>query len=87
VSRFSADPTARRDLSYDSDLTGQVTLPVLTLHGFDDPQVFVESEAVRRAALRGAGRDGNLVQTFTRESEHSELSKAEYANSLAGRDT
>lgn len=87
VARFSADPTARRDLSYDSDLTGRITLPVLTLHGIDDPQVFVESEAAYRATLRGAGRDGNLVQTFTREAEHSELSRAEYANSLAALDT
>jgi hypothetical protein len=87
VARFSADPTARRDLSYDSDLTGQVTLPVLTLHGIDDPQVFVESEAAYRATSRAAGRDGNLLQTFTREAEHSALSKAEYANSLAALDT
>ncbi|MHC3472586.1 DUF6351 family protein [Streptomyces sp. 7R007] len=87
VARFSADPTARRDLSYDSDLTGQVTLPVLTLHGIDDPQVFVEHEAAYRATLRGAGRDGNLVQTFTRETDHRALSNAEYANSIAALDT
>ncbi|MFG2004436.1 DUF6351 family protein [Spirillospora sp. NPDC048911] len=82
VARFSADPTARRDLSYDSDLTGRVSLPVLTLHAIDDPSVFVEHESAYRATLRGAG----LVQTFTRESEHDELSVAEYANSLAALD-
>jgi hypothetical protein len=86
VARFSADPTALRDLSYDSDLTGQVSLPVLTLHAIGDPQVVVEHEAAYRATLRGAGRDGNLVQTFTTESEHSELSDAEYANSIAALD-
>ncbi|HET6859671.1 MAG TPA: hypothetical protein VFH94_21595, partial [Streptomyces sp.] len=36
--------------------------------------------------LRGAGRDRHLVQTFTRESEHSGLSAAEYANSIAALD-
>ncbi|MFJ8785271.1 alpha/beta hydrolase family protein [Streptomyces sp. NPDC102476] len=87
VARFSADPTARRDLSYDSDLTGQVTLPVLTVHGIHDPQVFVEYEAAYRATLRGAGQGGHLVQTFTTETEHGELSRAEYANSLATLDT
>ncbi|MEV7095063.1 DUF6351 family protein [Amycolatopsis sp. NPDC051045] len=86
VARFSADPTARRDLSYDSDLTGQVSLPVLTLHAIDDPSVFVEHESAYRATLHGAGRDSRLVQTFTRESEHDELSVAEYATALAALD-
>ncbi|MFE1072125.1 DUF6351 family protein [Streptomyces sp. NPDC058783] len=87
VERFSADPTARRDLSWDSDLTGKVSLPVLTLHAIDDPTAFVEHEAAYRATLRGAGREGNLVQTFTREHEHSSLSDSEYANSMAALDT
>ncbi|MFE9644931.1 DUF6351 family protein [Streptomyces sp. NPDC006365] len=87
VARFSADPTARRDLSYDSDLTGRIALPVLTLHAIDDPQVFAEHEAAYRATVQAADRGENLVQTFTRESEHSTLSKAEYANSLAALDT
>ncbi|MFF4273423.1 hypothetical protein [Streptomyces sp. NPDC001536] len=83
VERFSADPAARRDLSYDSDLTGRVSIPVLTLHAIDDPTAFVEHEAAYRASLQGAHRDKNLVQTFTTEHEHSELSDAEDANSLA----
>lgn len=87
MSRFSADPAARRDLSYDSDLTGRIPLPVLTLHAIDDPQVFVEHEAAYRATVQAAGRSGNLVQTFTKESEHRALSNAEYANSLAALDT
>lgn len=86
VERFAPDPTAVRDLSYDSDLTGKVSIPVLTLHAIDDPTAFVEHEAAYRATLLGARRDGHLVQTFTRESEHSELSDAEYANSIAALD-
>jgi pimeloyl-ACP methyl ester carboxylesterase len=87
VARFAADPTARRDLSYDSDLTGQVTIPILTLHAIDDPSVFVEHEAAYRATLHNAGRDGHLVQTFTREAEHNGLSVSEYATSIAALDT
>ncbi|MEU9732933.1 DUF6351 family protein [Streptomyces sp. NPDC048002] len=86
VERFAADPTAVRDLSYDSDLTGDVRIPVLTLHAIDDPTAFVEHESAYRAALRGAGRERYLVQTFTRESEHSELSAAEYAVSVGALD-
>lgn len=83
VERFSADPDAERDLSYDSDLTGRISIPVLTMHAIDDPTAFVEHEAAYRASLEGAHREKNLVQTFTRESEHSELSDSEYANSFA----
>ncbi|MFF5563014.1 hypothetical protein ACFY7Z_31275 [Streptomyces sp. NPDC012623] len=87
VERFRADPTAVRDLSWDSDITGDVRIPVLTLHAIDDPTAFVEHEAAYRASLRGAHRDRYLVQSFTRESEHSGLSDAEYANSITALDT
>ncbi|MFG2359309.1 hypothetical protein [Streptomyces sp. NPDC048521] len=86
VERFSADPAAVRDLSYDSDLTGAVSIPVLTMHAIDDPTAFVEHEAAYRATLEGAHRGRYLVQTFTKESEHSELSDSEYANSLSALD-
>lgn len=82
VLRFTADRSAVRDLSYDSDLTGEVRVPVLTLHAIDDPTVFVEHEAAYRATLEGAGTARNLVQTFTRESEHSSLSDSGYAAGL-----
>lgn len=87
VQRFAADPSAARDLSYDSDVTGKVSLPVLTLHAIDDPTAFVEHEAAYRASLEGADDAENLVQTFTTEAEHSVLSASEYAaalRSLAG---
>ncbi|MFF4145880.1 hypothetical protein ACFY0A_32000 [Streptomyces sp. NPDC001698] len=83
VERFSADPTAFRDLSYDSDLTGKVSIPVLTLHAIDDPTAFVEHEAAYHATLQGAHRDRYLVQTFTQEHEHSQLSNSEYASSIS----
>lgn len=87
MERFTADPTAVRDLSYDSDLTGKVAIPVLTLHAIDDPTAFVEHEAAYRATLKGGHRDTYLVQTFTGEHEHSRLSDAEYATSITALDT
>ncbi|MET7640073.1 hypothetical protein [Streptomyces sp. NPDC005438] len=83
VERFSPDPTAVRDLSYDSDLTGRIPVPVLTLHAIDDPTAFVEHESAYRETVRGAHRSRLLAQSFTTETEHSALSDAEYANSLA----
>ncbi|XVS61070.1 hypothetical protein ACQPYE_22470 [Actinosynnema sp. CA-299493] len=82
VERFSATPSAARDLSYDSDPTGAVSIPVITLHAIGDPTVFVEHEAAYRASRVGAGTGANLVQAFTREDEHSALSDSEYAAAL-----
>ncbi|HEX6344897.1 DUF6351 family protein [Umezawaea sp.] len=79
VERFSADPSAARDLSYDSDITGTISVPVLTVHAIGDPTAFVEHEAAFRASL---GWRPNLVQTFTTETEHSALSDSEYASAL-----
>lgn len=87
VERFTADPSAVRDLSYDSDLTGAVSIPVLTLHAIDDPTAFVEHESAYRASLAGAGTADHLVQTFTRETEHSSLSDAEYATAISALST
>ncbi|MEU0127969.1 hypothetical protein [Streptomyces sp. NPDC006289] len=83
VERFAADPSARRDLSYDSDLTGAVGIPVLTLHAIDDPTAFVEHEAAYLDSLTGTHRQRHLVQTFTQESEHSGLSTSEYAGAVS----
>lgn len=83
VERFAADPTARRDLSWDSDPTGAVQVPTVTLHAIDDPTAFVEHESAYRESREGAGTDDLLVQAFSRESEHSSLSDSGYATVMA----
>ncbi|EAQ00916.1 putative membrane protein [Janibacter sp. HTCC2649] len=87
VERFSADQSAVRDLSFDSDLTGDVRVPVLTMHAIDDPTAFVEHESAYRATLTAAGNADHLVQTFTHESEHSSLSNSEYATVIHALET
>jgi len=82
VERFSADPSAERDLTWDSDLTGAVRIPTLTLHAIDDPTVFVEHESAYRETREGAGTADDLVQVFTAESEHSSLSNSGYAAAM-----
>lgn len=79
VQRFDADPKAVAKLAEESDLTGRIEVPVLTLHAIADPTALVEYEAEYHAKVAGAGRDALLLQTFTREDEHSKLSDAEYA--------
>nr|WP_042191709.1 hypothetical protein [Kibdelosporangium sp. MJ126-NF4]CEL20240.1 FIG01128308: hypothetical protein [Kibdelosporangium sp. MJ126-NF4]CTQ97466.1 FIG01128308: hypothetical protein [Kibdelosporangium sp. MJ126-NF4] len=83
VQRFRPDPSAVRDLSYDSDVTGSISVPVLTLHAINDPTAFVEHESAYRASVTNAGNSRYLVQTFTRESEHSVLSDSGYAAAVS----
>ena len=84
VERFAADPQGVRDLAFDSDLTGALTVPTLTLHAEDDPTAFVELESVFHDTVARAGREALLVQSFTDEHEHSKLAAPEYAALFRG---
>lgn len=79
VTRFAADPEGVRLLSEDSDLTGDLQVPTLTLHAIDDPTAFVELEQVLRDTVVKAGKSALLVQAFTDEREHSKLATPQYA--------
>jgi pimeloyl-ACP methyl ester carboxylesterase len=79
VARFAADPEGVRQLAFDSDLSGKLIVPTLTMHAKDDPTAFVELEAVFHDTVAQAGASGLLVQSFTNEHEHSKLATPEYA--------
>lgn len=79
VQRFDADPAALARLAEESDPSGKVEVPVMTMHAIDDPTALVEYEAEYRAKLAAAGREDKLLQTFTREHTHAKLADAEYA--------
>ncbi|GAA1912663.1 alpha/beta hydrolase family protein [Nocardioides hwasunensis] len=87
VERFVPNLRAKRDLTWDSDLTGAVRVPTVTLHAIDDPTAFVEHESAYRATRQGAGTADDLVQVFTAESEHSSLSNSGYAAAMHALDT
>lgn len=78
VARYAADPAALARFSDDTDPTGRIPVPVLTVHGIGDPTVFVEVQHTFAATMAAAGRGDALVQTFTDESEHSYLNDATY---------
>ena len=81
--RYRPDPAALAELAEDSDLTGRVTIPVLTLHAIGDPTAFVEHESAFREVYQRAGTTDRLVQTFSTEREHSYLSTPAYAALMA----
>ncbi|MGX9966809.1 hypothetical protein ACVFYP_26025 [Roseomonas sp. F4] len=83
IPRITPDPGALARLAADGDPTGQIAIPVLTLHGIEDSTAFVEHQAAYRATLEQAGTDHLLLQVFTEEMEHSKLSGPIYAASAA----
>ena len=82
VFRASADPGARADFAADADPSGRIPVPVLTLHGVNDPTAFVELESVFRETMQRGGSGDRLVQLFTDDSEHSYLSDAQYVTAM-----
>lgn len=83
VERFSADADAVARLAYDSDLSGLIVLPTLTLHALHDPTVSYRSEAIYAAIVRTAGRSHLLAQAATDEDQHSKLADGGYLTALA----
>ena len=78
VERFRADPDAVARLAYDSDLSGLIAVPTLTVHALHDPTVSFEHEALYAETVAAAGRTHLLVQTATDEDQHSLLSAPQY---------
>jgi hypothetical protein len=78
VARYATDPAALARFVDDTDPTGRIPVPMLTVHGIHDPTVFVEVQHTFANTVAAAGRSQALVQTFTDESEHSYLNDATY---------
>ncbi|MFN9726357.1 hypothetical protein [Acidovorax sp.] len=78
VLRYRADPQAVARFAHDTDPTGSIPVPVLTVKGVDDPTAFVELDAQFKATMEQGGSGNRLVQTFTRHGTHSYLSDPTY---------
>jgi pimeloyl-ACP methyl ester carboxylesterase len=78
VLRYRADPEAVRRFGDDTDLNGRIGVPVLTVHGVNDPTAFVELDSAFLETMKAAGTSERLVQTFTDDNEHSYLSHPVY---------
>lgn len=78
VLRYQADPAAVARFADDTDLTGRVTVPVLTVHGIHDPTAFVELQSALRQTYERAGNGERLVQVYSDHNTHSYLSDPTY---------
>lgn len=82
VPRYRADPAALAELGRDTDPTGRLLLPTLTLHGIDDATAFVELESHFRDTVTEAGAADRLVQVYTADHAHSYTSDAHYVSAV-----
>ena len=83
VARYDADPQAVARFAADTDPTGRIPVPVLTVHAVHDPIAFVELEHHFQRVMQAAGRGDALVQTFTDDREHSYLAEPVYPTLIA----
>jgi hypothetical protein len=78
VPRIEAAPSAVAALKADSDPTGRIAIPVVTMHAIHDATAFVEAEHSYRQTVEQAGNGHRLLQTFVDDREHSKLSPPHY---------
>jgi len=78
VPRLAAHPAAYRQFAADTDPTGHIPVPVLSVKWIGDPTAFVELDTQFRTTMEAAGSGSRLVQTFTRQGTHSYISDPTY---------
>lgn len=83
VQRYAADPQAVERFAEDTDPSGRIPVPVLSVKGTGDPTAFVELDAYFKTVMQSGGSADRLVQTFTDHAVHSYLSDPTYATLLA----
>jgi hypothetical protein len=59
-----------------------VSIPFVSIHSMNDPQVAVEVQTAYRDAVNAAGNGERLVQAYTDERAHTQQSKPELAASI-----
>lgn len=83
VLRYAADPQGVARFGQDSDPSGRVGVPMLSVHGIGDGIAFVELDAQFRRTVAAAGQSARLLQTFSDDAEHSYLSDPVYPALMA----
>lgn len=82
VLRYKADSSAVADFGKDTDPTGKIALPMITVRGVNDPIAFVELANTWEDTVEKAGYSKNLIQLYTDDKEHSYLSDAQYVSAM-----
>ncbi len=73
VQRFAADPQAQARLAYDSEPSGLIAIPVLSLHAIDDPVASVGLQDAYARTIARAGRDHLFLGLRVQSDDHSRM--------------
>ncbi|QAY59335.1 alpha/beta hydrolase [Microbacterium protaetiae] len=79
---IAPDPTALRNLTATSTVTGRITVPELTLHTISDQLAPVTYENLYRDQVNRAGRGHLLRQAFTQSIGHCNFTPSEIVGAL-----
>jgi len=82
VARFEADPAAEAALKADGVASGNIAIPVVSIHSLNDPQAAVEAQYEYRERVKAMGHGDLLVQNYTDENIHVGQSQPEMAASI-----
>ena len=82
VARYGADPQAAAAFAADTDFDGRINVPVITVHGINDPIAFVELETTFKETMTKGASAQHLVQSFTNDHEHSYQTDAHYVAAM-----
>ena len=66
VARYTADSQAAAASAIDGALSGNVSVPVMTLHTIGDPNVPVEQESMYQQTFANAGTQSICSRTYLR---------------------
>jgi len=84
--KIDADPSAREYLQKHADYTGNITVPVITLHTTVDGLIPVANETVYKETIQAAGNSHLLYQAYTNDVEHCLFSNDQHVKVLLAMD-
>jgi pimeloyl-ACP methyl ester carboxylesterase len=87
IGRFEADPDALKYYEHSYEPTGELRVPVLTLHNVCDPIATISHEEVYRATVEAAGSGEWLVQRQVNRYGHCAFTADEIISSFMDLDT
>jgi pimeloyl-ACP methyl ester carboxylesterase len=82
VIRFKADPERAKAFMEGNELTGDLQMPMITLHTTGDWQVPIDEEQILRRKVDAAGKGDQLVQRIVQDAGHCGFTEGEWETSF-----
>ncbi|MBI4571508.1 MAG: alpha/beta fold hydrolase [Chloroflexi bacterium] len=81
--RFRGNPDILRSLSQGNETTGELAIPLLSMHTTGDGQVPINQQQVLRHKVEAAGEGDLLIQRIVQDSRHCGFTNGEWEQGLA----